>query len=98
MAKQPHASTVKHSGENKGQNTENKGQNTRDMGVLIVRVLGRVLFVPSRGCRREHLRTKGGLDMAQAQIVCKNTYKWSVQIHAEQNESDRQQMRAMWDW
>ena len=45
MAKQPHASTVKHSGENKGQNTENKGQNTRDMGV----VLGRVLFVPSRG-------------------------------------------------
>ena len=74
MAKQPHTSTVKHGGENKGQNIENKGQNNRDMGVVLGLVLCCSLF-PGWGGGGGKQRTTGVLDMAQAQIMCKNTYK-----------------------
>ena len=79
MAKQPHTSTVKHGGENKGQNIENKGQNNRDMGVVLGLVLCCSLFrgwgVGGGGGKQ---RTTGVLDMAQAQIMCKNTYKMGL--------------------
>ena len=78
-AKQPHTSTVKHGGENKGREREN-------MGVVLGLVLCCSLF-PGWGGGGEagNREQRVALTWPRPRLCVKTHIKWSVQIHARQN-------------